>query len=447
MKKIHFLLLSMLLALCAADLAAKTYRAHDPAWRGAWLWQRSGRETAHLVDMRAIMEEFPGSCELSTVNRISGRDMAGGITDFYVRFVDNYGNLLYPADDRSRVLHFDNWGIDFGKFDYIRAWAEMGRRTGCKVVFVGPQAELAAFRAKYPDCEAIAPEQVPGNALKGPKVNEDRLAARNLYQGELEFRKSFTLAAAPKEAKVCLTATGLYDLQVNGVTIGMDGDWMLSETYDVTPFLKAGENTIQVVVEPNDPLPGLILNSNITLPDGTLVTVDSDVTWQCRRTETDGPWETPIPVGFEGAGPRFRMREVFHYPAPVMLTPTPVLLTAAECSGLSDAAAALLAGQGLAQAGVCEIRLAKPTVLREVSFLRVGVSSLRIYGRAAGEQEWRLLAAPFVKDKAGAWTYRGGVVHLPFSPVAVQDLKLAVTTEAGASNVLRQMTFVKNGEE
>ncbi len=446
MKKIRFLLLSLLLALCAADLTAKTYRAHDPAWRGVWLWQRKGSEKAQLVDMRAIMEEYPGSCELSTINRISGRGMAGGITDFYVRFVDTNGNLLYPAADRSRVLHFDNWGIDFGKFDYIRAWAEMGQRTGCKVVFVGPQEEQAAFKAKYPDYAVITVEQVP-NALRGTRVNEDKLAARNLFHEEMEFRKTFTLAAAPKEAKVCLTATGLYDLQINGNTIGMDGDWMLSETYDVTPFLKVGENTIQVVVEPNDPLPGLILNSNITLPDGTLMTVDSDVTWQCRRTDGDRPWETPIPVGFEGAGPRFRMREVFHYPAPVMLPPKPVLLTAAKCSDLSADAAALLAGQGVSKEGAYEIRLSNKTTLREISFMRLGVNELRIYGRVAGQQEWRLLAAPFVKDKAGAWTYRAGIVHLPFSAVDVQEIKLTVATEAGASNVLRQLAIVTNEEE
>ncbi len=445
MKKIHFLLLSLLLALCAADLTAKTYRAHDPAWRGVWLWQRKGPEKAQLVDMRAIMEEYPGSCELSTINRISGRGMAGGITDFYVRFVDTYGNLLYPAADRSRVLHFDNWGIDFGKFDYIRAWAEMGRRTGCKVVFVGPQEEQAAFKAKYPDYAVITVEQVP-NVLRGNRVNEEKLAARNLFHEEMEFRKTFTLAAAPKEAKVCLTATGLYDLQINGTTIGMDGDWMLSETYDVAPFLKAGENTIQVVVEPNDPLPGLILNSNITLPDGTLVTVDSDVTWQCRRTDGDRPWETPIPVGFEGAGPRFRMREAFHYPAPVMLPPKPVLLTAAECSDLSADAAALMAGQGVAKEGAVEIHLAKPTVLREISFIRQGVKSLRIYGRAAGEREWRLLAAPYAKDKAGAWSFRAGLVHMPFSAVDVQDIRL-VATQDGSSNMLRQMALAKNVEE
>ena len=222
---------------------------------------------------------------------------------------------------------------------------------------------------------------------------------------------------------------------------------MLSETYDVTPFLKVGENTIQVVVEPNDPLPGLILNSNITLADGTLMTVDSDVTWQCRRTDGDRPWETPIPVGFEGAGPRFRMREVFHYPAPVMLPPKPVLLTAAKCSDLSADAAALLAGQGVSKEGAYEIRLSNKTTLREISFMRLGVNELRIYGRVAGQQEWRLLAAPFVKDKAGAWTYRAGIVHLPFSATDVQELKLTVATEAGASNALRQLAIVTNEEE
>lgn len=66
------------------------------------------------------------------------------------------------------------------------------------------------------------------------------------------FRRTFTLAAAPSEAVLHLTAADRYVLYVNGVYLGhgparsVGPQWMSYDSHDVTPHLRAGHNTIAV---------------------------------------------------------------------------------------------------------------------------------------------------------------------------------------------------------
>jgi len=449
MKTLHCILAFLLFAALSAVSSAATYRAHDPAWRGVWLWQRNNHgANSHLVDMRAFVESHPGACQLSLVNRIAGRSMGGGLDRFYVRIADGYGNLLYPAAERSRVLHFDNWGLDFGAFDYVRAWADFGARTGCFVAFAGPEEELAAFRAKYPELECMPLADVPKDALKGAQVNSEALAERNLGNVPLEFRRVFTLESAPVKALLCITATGSYEVSVNGAAVGRDGDWILSETYDVTELLKAGENTISVDVDPDKELPGLIVNANITLADGSEVHVDTDrANWLCRKIGSSDEWKAPVPVGFEGAGPRFRLREAFKYPAKTLAPRPESIVKAGDCANLSSAASDALGGVTQANAGEYVLEMAEPALVREVRFKGTDIEECRVYGRGAADGEWIPVAPAYRYGERCASSYRSGVVNVPFSPVRVQALKVVFKTTDGTEAPLERLVVVRSDEE
>lgn len=71
------------------------------------------------------------------------------------------------------------------------------------------------------------------------------------------FVRGFTLAAAPKSAKVAIAAAGWFELKVNGRKIGKNvlepvtcqPDKRISEvTHDVTEYLKVGKNEIEILV-------------------------------------------------------------------------------------------------------------------------------------------------------------------------------------------------------
>jgi hypothetical protein len=67
------------------------------------------------------------------------------------------------------------------------------------------------------------------------------------------FRKFFDLTAAPAEAALHITAADRYVLYVNGVYLGhgparsVGPQWMSYDSHDVTPYLRAGRNTIAVL--------------------------------------------------------------------------------------------------------------------------------------------------------------------------------------------------------
>ncbi|HEV2325800.1 MAG TPA: family 78 glycoside hydrolase catalytic domain [Terracidiphilus sp.] len=145
-----------------------------------------------------------------------------------------------------------------------------------------------------------------------------------------EFRKAFTLDGTIKRAQVCVTALGYYELRMNGKRIGrkvLDPAWttypkrVLYSTYDVTGDLQNGPNAIGVMlgggwatlaarkIPPYYKSPALLLDMQIEMADGKIVTIATDGSWKTirgpvledsvyngevydARRETPG-WDTP----------------------------------------------------------------------------------------------------------------------------------------------------------
>jgi alpha-L-rhamnosidase len=130
------------------------------------------------------------------------------------------------------------------------------------------------------------------------------------------LRKSFALRAPVRRAVVRVSALGLYQLRINGQPVGdhaLAPDWtdyhtrVQYQTYDVTPLVRSGENTVAAVlgdgwyagriglagIVPNGrpwaiygDLPKLIVQLEIESADGTRSEVVTDGTW---RVSSDGP--------------------------------------------------------------------------------------------------------------------------------------------------------------
>lgn len=118
------------------------------------------------------------------------------------------------------------------------------------------------------------------------------------------LRRDFECAGDVTAARVYATAHGVYELYVNGVKVGdqlFAPGWtsyhhrLQCQAYDVTDLLRSGENTIGAVlgdgwyrgeVGPEShrntygTLLGLLLQLEVTLADGTTVTVSTDSDWR-----------------------------------------------------------------------------------------------------------------------------------------------------------------------
>jgi alpha-L-rhamnosidase len=159
----------------------------------------------------------------------------------------------------------------------------------------------------------------PGLPIRGdgpwgrPHFEQDR----NLY---VYFRRTFDLAAAPREALAHVSADGRYRLFVNGAYVGRgparcDPLWQYYDSYDIAPHLRAGRNVVAVLVHSYGQdtswyqLPraewsrifgcgGFFFQCEVSSPDGSKLALHSDESW---RHTLAGAWERDLP----GGGPGF----------------------------------------------------------------------------------------------------------------------------------------------
>lgn len=95
-------------------------------------------------------------------------------------------------------------------------------------------------------------------ALTGADLQADVIDIDSETEGPTPiFRREFTLTAAPQRARLYISALGAYEVRINGerATDGiLNPGWtsyqerILLDTLDVTPFLRAGENAIEITV-------------------------------------------------------------------------------------------------------------------------------------------------------------------------------------------------------
>lgn len=172
----------------------------------------------------------------------------------------------------------------------VQLWDEKGRSGGW--------AE-ARFETGLPKGEPWAAQWIAGDYA----VNKKRR-----YPVDC-FRKTFTVRGV-KKARLYITACGLYEAKLNGVRVG---DFILApghtdyrkrvqyQTYDVTPLLREGENTLTVqladgwyrgscgawgLTNQYGIQTKLLAQLEVTGQGGTVTTICSDGTWEWSN---DGP--------------------------------------------------------------------------------------------------------------------------------------------------------------
>jgi F5/8 type C domain-containing protein len=293
---------------------ARTYTANTPAWRGEWIWSpRKPNAPVMTVNLREWLEARPGGWEQALVNRVLGNAIVGGIGKVCWRLDDGRGNALFPFKNKQQVLRWPNWGVDFSTFDYPAAAAEFAKRCGMKITFVADQRFLAAAEKRYPKLNIQSVCPVSGNKIDAVELNPSKAAWQWLNRRVYEFKKEFKIAGPISQARLCITADATYRVYIDGKLIGSDGDWWRGETYDMTVLLPPGKHTIRAIVKPSRKYSGLLINLEWRDSGGVLHQLNTGDDWLCRAIDSK-KWTRAAVVGYEGVGPRFRLKDVWRNP-------------------------------------------------------------------------------------------------------------------------------------
>ena len=140
------------------------------------------------------------------------------------------------------------------------------------------------------------------------KLNPAKGAVRWIDHRSFEFKREFTVSGKVSKARLCITADAVYRIDVDNKAIGSDGDWWRGETYDVSSLLTPGKHVIKAVVKPSTSYSGLLVNLEWKASDGSLKQVNTGADWLCRAVGTK-KWLPVSIVGYEGTGPRFRLKD------------------------------------------------------------------------------------------------------------------------------------------
>jgi len=102
----------------------------------------------------------------------------------------------------------------------------------------------------------------------------------------ITLRKVIKLPAA-KLAKAVVTADNEYQLYINNKLIGSDADLLSAKTSSITGNLRAGANTILIVVKNGGSGPNpaaAYFEARLHLADGKEETIISDSSWRWTRS-------------------------------------------------------------------------------------------------------------------------------------------------------------------
>ena len=262
----------------------------------------------------------------------SAPDAKGNVTfartfDFAGAKPGEYVELLHAASTEHEILingkschlhsgHVDRW--DWLRFRDVTPWLKVGKNEMTVVVKKGaagaPQAFICAFR--FPDGRRLVTDASWGQDLGGVRDTPYGKALRLREEiASPAFEKTFTAAKPVASAILHVTGVGFYEASLNGQKIGdkvLDPSptcydrHVLYSTYDLGDRVKAGANTLKVLVghgwydvrsiatwnfdvAPWRDFPRMIAQLELAYADGTRETVVSDGTW--RQVES--------PVGYD----------------------------------------------------------------------------------------------------------------------------------------------------
>ena len=124
--------------------------------------------------------------------------------------------------------------------------------------------------------------------------------------GGNQLRKEFRLEAAPVRARAYVAGLGYYELRINGRKVGdhvLDPGWttfekrVLYSTYDVTDYLRAGDNAVGLMLGQGwYGKREALLQIQIELPGGRTVRIVSDESWKATQGPilSDSVWDGEV---------------------------------------------------------------------------------------------------------------------------------------------------------
>ena len=104
--------------------------------------------------------------------------------------------------------------------------------------------------------------------------------------GRTKFVRVFDIPAEIASAKMVVALGDIHQIYINGQKISDQGNFdpyftSRAEQYDIKPYLKVGENSIEIIARDVDDQTGLLLDSDIQLVDGKEVVIVSDANFKC----------------------------------------------------------------------------------------------------------------------------------------------------------------------
>jgi hypothetical protein len=134
------------------------------------------------------------------------------------------------------------------------------------------------------------------------------------------FRRTFTLPSGQTvaRARLFVSADDWFEVRLNGVNLGAEGNWKTGRQFDdVARLLRGGTNVLAIRANnspanvPANPA-GLLAQLDCQSGDGTATTVVSDTSWRCANREMpdwdkpgfdDSGWTAALAVAHYGDGP------------------------------------------------------------------------------------------------------------------------------------------------
>jgi len=102
-------------------------------------------------------------------------------------------------------------------------------------------------------------------------------SSKKLKQAEVWFKKTFKLNAEIKSATMYIAADKQYELFVNDKKVGSNDDWKTVETFDLTNYLKNGENVLKVHATNSE---GVLAQFEIVTEAGEKQIIKTDERWE-----------------------------------------------------------------------------------------------------------------------------------------------------------------------
>lgn len=119
------------------------------------------------------------------------------------------------------------------------------------------------------------------------------------------FRFTLRLATPPQQAWFALTADHRFALSVNGLDVARGTYWRVPQLVDIAPFLRTGENHLEVDVARGTSAAGLLGRLRLHGPGGAVADQTVDASWQACGP--DGHWQSARVVAGNGDAPWGRL--------------------------------------------------------------------------------------------------------------------------------------------